>query len=143
MERFRRASLTGLAAAVVLAGSVGMAVAAPAPPVPPADGTGNSGNSGNERPAPERPELTASVTVSEVAAWHQFRVYGTTKHLPPGTKVTLQQKQGTEWVTLPASMNTTYKSTYKMRVLLGIKGHNTLRMVGGGTVSPEVTVTVH
>ncbi|MFI2345993.1 hypothetical protein ACH492_02810 [Streptomyces sp. NPDC019443] len=138
MERFRRASVTGIATAVVLAGSVGMAmpVDAPTPPVQTADG------SGNERPAPERPELSARVAVSEVPAWHQFRVYGATKLLPPGTKVTLQQKQGTEWVTLPASMNTTHESTFKMRVLLGIKGYNTLRITGGGTVSPEFTVTV-
>jgi hypothetical protein len=141
MERFRRASVTGIATAVVLAGSVGMAMAmaAPTPPVQTADG---SGSSGSERPAAERPELSARVAVSEVPAWHQFRVYGATKLLPPGTKVTLQQKQGTEWVNLPASMNTTHKSTFKMRVLLGIKGYNTLRIVGGGTVSPEFTVTV-
>ncbi|MER5461510.1 MULTISPECIES: hypothetical protein [unclassified Streptomyces] len=137
MERFKLASITAGATAAVLAGSVGvaMAVAAPAPPAP------------MPVPVPEppmaRPVLTARATVSSVGAWEQFRVYGVGWQLAPGTKVTLQQRQGGRWVTLPASMNTTQGSTYKMRVLLGIKGLNELRMIGGGIASDRFTVTVH
>ena len=70
-------------------------------------------------------------------------MYGATRQLAPGTEVTLQQWQGDRWVTLPASMNTTHRSTYNMRVLLGLKGRNMLRIVGGGIVSAPFTVTVH
>jgi hypothetical protein len=134
MERFKRAWVAGSAAAAVLAATVGaaMAVAAPPPPAPPAA----------KAPAITQPGLTARANVSSVGAWQQFRVYGKAKHLRPGTRVTLQQKQGRHWVTLPASMNTSYKSTYKLRVFLGLKGKNKLRIVGGGTVSDHFTVKV-
>ncbi|AVZ76278.1 hypothetical protein SLUN_32805 [Streptomyces lunaelactis] len=134
MERFKRASVMGIATAAVLAGSVGvaMAVVDPSPPTPPAS-----------EPVTARPALTARATVGSIGAWQQFRVYGTAEHLAPGTKVTLQQKQGKQWVSLPASMHTTHRSTYRMRVYLGLKGQNKLRMVGGGTTSEHVTVVVH
>ncbi|MFI9587599.1 hypothetical protein ACIHCQ_38655 [Streptomyces sp. NPDC052236] len=134
MERFKRASVAGFATAAVLAVTVGaaLAVAAPPPPAPTAA----------KAPATTRSALTARATVSSVGAWQQFRVYGKAKHLRPGTQVTLQQKQGRHWVTLPASMNTSRKSTYKMRVFLGLKGKNKLRIIGGGTVSDHFTVKV-
>lgn len=139
MERFRRATVAGVATAAVLAGSVGVAVAVVSPTSPArTSATGRD----SARPDPVRPELTATATVSGVQAWEQFRVYGAAKHLSPGTTVTLQQKQGDTWVTLPASMELTHRSTYKMRVHLGLKGQNQLRIVGGGTRSPVFRVAV-
>ncbi|MGI5403895.1 hypothetical protein ACQEVG_31470 [Streptomyces sp. CA-135486] len=139
MERFRRASVAGVATAAVLAGSVGVAVAVVSPT--PAR-TSATGRQDSARPDPVRPELTATATVSGVRAWEQFRVYGAARHLSPGTTVALQQKQGNTWVTLPASMELTRRSTYKMRVHLGLKGQNQLRIVGGGTRSPVFQVAI-
>ncbi|WP_327327019.1 hypothetical protein OG735_34270 [Streptomyces sp. NBC_01210] len=135
MERFKLASVAAVATAAALAVSVGvaMAVVAPTHPTP----------TTVTKPAMAQPALTARATVSSVGAWEQFRVYGATRLLAPGTEVTLQQWQGDRWVTLPASMNTTHRSTYNMRVLLGLMGRNDLRMVGGGVVSDPFTVTVY
>ncbi|MEU3922432.1 hypothetical protein [Streptomyces sp. NPDC029004] len=137
MERFKRASVTGIATAAVLAGSVGVAMAVVSP-APPATDTGRD----SARPAHAGPTLTARATTDGVQAWQEFRVYGKARQLPPGTRVTLQQKQNGRWVTLPASMNLTQRSTYKMRVYLGLKGRNTLRIVGGGIASPPLKVRV-
>jgi hypothetical protein len=149
MERFRRAAVTGIAAAALLAGSVGAAVAVVSPP-PPVHGTAGDTTSNHttikKKPAHDakitRPALTARADVSRALAWQQIRVRGTAEHLRPGTKVTLQQLQGKRWVSLPASMNTTRTSAYNMRVFLGFRGRNALRIVGGGTVSPVFHVWV-
>ncbi|MFE0170783.1 hypothetical protein ACFWZ2_00580 [Streptomyces sp. NPDC059002] len=93
--------------------------------------------------ATPRPTLTAQATESAVRASQQFRIFGTARHMPPGTPVTLQQRQGSRWVDLPATVNTTPQGTYTLRVVLDFKGRNSLRIVGGGAVSPIVYVTVH
>lgn len=62
--------------------------------------------------------------------------------LPAGTRVTLQQLQRKGWVSLPIHMNTTRSHTYDLRVKLGIKGLNKIRIVGGGAVSNTVQVTI-
>lgn len=135
MERFRRASVTAIAAAALVAGSVGAAVAVVSPSTSPVHTTANGKM--NARSA-----LTASATVSSTWAWQQFRVHGTAKHIRPGARVTLQQRQGKRWVSLPASMNTNRASAYNMRVMLGLRGHNSLRIVSGGTVSRVIHVWV-
>ncbi len=89
-----------------------------------------------------RPTLTAQATVRAIPAWHQFRVHGTAKNMRAGTRVTLQQMQGKRWVSLPAQMNTARNNTYNLRVKLGIKGLNKIRVVGGGAVSNTVQVTI-
>ncbi|KQX91560.1 hypothetical protein AB0K86_28915 [Streptomyces clavifer] len=130
MDWFRRASAAALLTAVVLAGAVGGATASPGVPAPP------SGASGEALPA-----LSAHATARSVGAWEEFRVHGSARHIRPGTLVTLQQKQGERWVSLPAKM-TTSSSEYSLRVKLGIKGENSLRIVGGGAVSPVVRTIV-
>jgi len=139
MERYRRASVAGIATAALLAGSVGaaMAVSSPPPPTRPAAAKPTTGQA-----TTVRPELTARASARSVWAWQQFRIKGTAKHMRPGTKVTLQQKRGKRWVSLPASMNLNRNSSYNLRVLLGLRGHNQLRIVGGRTASPVVMLKV-
>ncbi|MFF7199925.1 MULTISPECIES: hypothetical protein [unclassified Streptomyces] len=135
MERIKKATVTGITTAALLAGSVGVSMAV-------VDSSPSKTVTARDSGRDERPALTARATKRGVAAWQQFRVYGSARQLPPGTRVRLQQRQGGQWTTLPASMNTTRKATYKMRVYLGFKGRNTLRIVGGGMASAPFTVTV-
>ncbi|MET9800272.1 hypothetical protein [Streptomyces sp. NPDC006368] len=132
MGQFVRTWGAGITAAVVI-GSVG-AAAAVASPTP-------------HTPAVARTAVTdasATTTAKSVRAWEQFRIRGVAKNLRPGSTVTLQQKQGKRWVSLPASMQTTSRSTYSLRVMLGFKGHNKLRMVDARKrpVSPVIDVWV-
>ncbi|MEW2620442.1 hypothetical protein [Streptomyces sp. NPDC048106] len=88
------------------------------------------------------PGITATPSVSSVRAWTLFRVTGKTTGIAAGTKLTLQQKQRGKWVTLPASTPVNRGGSYALRVELGLKGRNDLRMIGGGTASPVFGVTV-
>ncbi|MEV8022117.1 hypothetical protein AB0O76_38560 [Streptomyces sp. NPDC086554] len=136
MNRLKYASLAGLAAVAVLTGP---AVAATAGDPPPSDTAPQT--SAAEAAAP-RPALTAKAGVAGVRAWQLFRINGVSQDMAPGTRVTLQEKQGERWVSLPVSVNIQPNGTYGMRVKLGPKGHIALRIVGGGAVSPVVHVTV-
>ncbi|AOT57260.1 MULTISPECIES: hypothetical protein [Streptomyces] len=124
----------GAGIAAVVAGSVGAAVAV-ASPSPAA-----------HKPAASAPAAsTAKASMKNVRAWEQFRIRGTAGSVPAGSRVTLQQKlDGGAWQTLPASMNTNSRSMYNMRVMLGMKGHNKLRLVDSRkrAVSPVVDVWV-
>ncbi|MGI5337614.1 hypothetical protein ACQEVS_09575 [Streptomyces sp. CA-181903] len=94
-------------------------------------------------PAPAaKPALTAQASVSSIGAWQEFRVSGKATGIKAGTTVVLQQKQGAKWVSLPAKVTVNKNSAYSMRVKLGIKGKNALRVTGGGAVSEPVYVTV-
>ncbi|OON72170.1 hypothetical protein [Streptomyces tsukubensis] len=129
MNRWKSVLLTGATAAVLVVGPVaGLAAATP--------------ETNTAVAAPAKPTLTAKATVSKIKAWQQFRIQGASTHMKSGTRVTLQQKQGKVWKSLPASMNTSRTGTYNLRVKIGIKGHNMLRVVGGGAISPVVNVTV-
>lgn len=135
MGQFARTWGAGISAAALIAGSVGTAVAVSSP------------SSAPNKPAATGTALTnasATATVKSVRAWQQFRIRGVVKSLRPGSKVILQQKQNRRWVTLPASMNTSSRSTYSMRVMLGMKGHNKLRLVDSRkrVVSPVINVWV-
>ncbi|MGW3268383.1 hypothetical protein [Streptomyces sp. NPDC001056] len=92
--------------------------------------------------AATKPAITATPSVSSVRAWTLFRVTGKTTGIKAGSKVTLQQKQRGKWVTLPASTPVNRSGSYALRVELGLKGRNDLRMVSGGTASPVFEVTV-
>ncbi|MFG2501195.1 hypothetical protein ACGFSB_23670 [Streptomyces sp. NPDC048441] len=129
--KLKYASVAGLAAIAVLTGPAAAGATAATPHA-----------SATAPAAAPRPTLTAKATVGSVRAWQQFRIYGVSHHMRTGTRVTLQQKQGKRWVSLPASMNTTRSATYNMRVKIGLKGRNALRIVGGGAISPVVNVTV-
>ncbi|MFF4211804.1 hypothetical protein ACFYZE_21085 [Streptomyces sp. NPDC001796] len=86
--------------------------------------------------------ITAKPSVSSVRAWDLFRVTGKTAGLKAGSKVTLQQKQHGNWVTLPASAPISRSGSYSLGVKLGLKGKNGLRIVSGNTASPVFSVTV-
>ncbi|MFI2780978.1 hypothetical protein [Streptomyces sp. ALB3] len=134
MDRFRRASAAVLLTATALAGAVGGASASSGVPAPP------SGE--RARDLAERPALSAHATARHVAAWEEFRIHGAARNVGSGTPVSLQQKQGERWVTLPATMRTARSGEYSLRVKLGMRGENSLRIVGGGAVSPVLRTTV-
>ncbi|MGW7271000.1 hypothetical protein ACWGH5_10805 [Streptomyces sp. NPDC054864] len=127
-------SVAGIAALAVLAG--------PAVPGAGAVSPHSSHAPGNAATAAPRPTLTAKSTAASVRAWQDFYIYGVGRNMRPGTRVTLQQKQGKRWVSLPASVYTARNGAYKMRVKLGLKGRNSLRIVGGRAISPVVYVNV-
>ncbi|GHD99894.1 hypothetical protein [Streptomyces alanosinicus] len=95
----------------------------------------------------QKATLTAKPSVSTVEAREAFRIAGTSTGLKPSTKVTLQNKQGAKWVSLPAAaavaQDGSYATSYAMRDKLGAKGKKQFRVVGGGAVSPVFTVTLH
>ncbi|MGW7066192.1 hypothetical protein ACWGII_01565 [Streptomyces sp. NPDC054855] len=127
-------SVAGIAALAVLAGPAAPGAGAVSPHL--------SSVAGAVEAAAPRPTLTAKSTTAKVRAWQNFYIYGVGRNMRPGTRVTLQQKQGKRWVSLPASVYTARNGTYKMRVKLGLKGRNALRIVGGRAISPVVFVTV-
>ncbi|BCK69577.1 hypothetical protein Srufu_035300 [Streptomyces libani subsp. rufus] len=92
--------------------------------------------------APAAASLTAKASATTVKAWEQFRITGVAKGIKAGTKLTVQQKQGTKWVSLPAQTPVNSSGAYAVRVKLGLKGVNQLRMATGSTVSPVLSVTV-
>ncbi|MFJ8584701.1 hypothetical protein ACIRD2_08565 [Streptomyces sp. NPDC093595] len=130
MGQFSRTWAAGITTAVVVAGSIGVAVASPTPTA--------------HKPAVVDTLTPATTSAKNVRAWQSFRISGTAKQLKPGSRVTLQQKQGKRWVSLPASMNTNRNARYNLRVVLGLQGHNKLRMVSnsGRVVSPVIHVWV-
>ncbi|MER5772149.1 hypothetical protein [Streptomyces sp. NPDC001985] len=140
MERRTRTTATALTTGALLTATMGMAMAVvdPAPAPGPRKGSAVAPGPGREGGQ----ALTARPTSTGVRAWQQFRVYGDAQEMRPGTRVALQQRQGRHWVTLPASMNITRASAYRLRVHLGLQGRNTLRIVGGGTASAPFTVHV-
>ncbi|MFC5724018.1 hypothetical protein ACFP1Z_28010 [Streptomyces gamaensis] len=137
MNRAYRLALVGTVTAAVLATGAAAAVAAPISTAPTAAASAASTTAVAAKPA-----LTAKPSTASVKAWQEFRVNGKATAIKPGTVVTLQQKQGSKWVSLPARVQVKKDSTYSMRVKLGIKGKNSLRIVGGQAVSPVFTVTV-
>ncbi|MEU5210256.1 hypothetical protein [Streptomyces sp. NPDC020742] len=133
MNRALRFATVGVIAASLLAGGSAAAFAAPQDlhTARPAAAT-----------APAAASLTAKASVTTVKAWEQFRISGAAKGIAAGNKITVQQKQGTKWVSLPAQAPINKSGAYSVRVKLGIKGVNHLRIASGSTLSPQVTVTV-
>ncbi|MFI0741475.1 hypothetical protein ACH4PU_25860 [Streptomyces sp. NPDC021100] len=133
MNRAYRFAIAGALAAGLAAGGAATAFAAPAPAPVASVAT----------PAPAaKPVLTAQASVATIGAWQEFRVSGKATGIKAGTTVVLQQKQGAKWVSLPAKVTVDKNSAYSMRVKLGIKGKNALRVTGGGAVSEPIYVTV-
>ncbi|MEU6122081.1 hypothetical protein [Streptomyces sp. NPDC047123] len=141
MIRLKYVALTGFAAAALLLGPTTATAAGPTPPAPAPAGVAAT-------PEAPQPSLTAQASVSSVRASEEFRISGESRELRAGTPVTLQQKQGERWVTLPATVNTTAQGTYAMRVRLQLQGRNALRTIAGNAgnagnaISPVVYVTV-
>ncbi|KNB52871.1 hypothetical protein [Streptomyces caatingaensis] len=131
MNRAYRLAIAGVLTAGLVGGAAaGAFAAAPAPAASP------------KAVAAAKPALTAQPSAKTVKAWQEFRVTGKATALKPGTTVTLQQQKGTKWVALPAKVAVNKNAAFSMRVKLGIKGKNTLRVTGGGAVSAPFTVTV-
>ncbi|MEI5103450.1 hypothetical protein RB200_39235 [Streptomyces sp. PmtG] len=86
--------------------------------------------------------LTAKPSATSVKAWQELRVSGKATGIKAGSKAGLQQKQRGTWKTLPASTTVNKSGAYTLRVKLGLKGKNELRMKSGATLSPVFTVTV-
>lgn len=130
MKRLHRLAVAGTLSTALLTGAAATAGAAPA-----VTATAST-------KAPAKPTITAKPTADTVKAWQKFYIKGEAKGLKAGSTVTLQQKQGTKWVTLPAKGPVDKKHTYSLWAKLGLKGKNSLRMVGGGATSPVFHVTV-
>ncbi|GAA3132216.1 hypothetical protein ACFQ0X_41870 [Streptomyces rectiviolaceus] len=139
MRNTRRHSLLRTAAVSALAGSVLLIPATAAL----ADGRGPEPLPAQAAAKPAPATLTAKASVSHVRAWQELRITGKATGLKAGSKVTLQQKQRGAWKALPASTVVNKSGSYGLRVKLGIKGKNELRVAAGATVSPVVTVTVN
>ncbi|MEU6125880.1 hypothetical protein [Streptomyces sp. NPDC047123] len=86
--------------------------------------------------------LTAKPSATSVKAWQELRVSGKATGIKAGSKVNLQQKQRGAWKTLPASTTVNKSGAYSLRVKLGLKGKNDLRVKSGATLSPVFHVTV-
>ncbi|MCT2592763.1 hypothetical protein LHJ74_23095 [Streptomyces sp. N2-109] len=98
-----------------------------------------------EAAAPAVESLTAHADVTTVRAWQQFRITGKTQGVKPGYTVLLQQKRSGEWKFLPAETTVNRDGSYSLRVKLGMKGKNELRIVTGerGTaISKTIQITV-
>lgn len=76
MERIKKATVTGITTAALLAGSVGVSMAV-------VDSSPSKTVTARDSGRDERPALTARATKRGVAAWQQFRVYGSARQLPP------------------------------------------------------------
>ncbi|MER5780917.1 hypothetical protein ABT104_04195 [Streptomyces mobaraensis] len=144
MNRAYRFAIAGALAAGLAVGGAATAFAAPAPaPAPVASAPAAAPVTSVSTAAPAaQPALTAQSSVATIGAWQEFRVSGKATGIKPGTTVVLQQKQGAKWVSLPAKVTVNKNSAYSMRVKLGIKGKNALRVTGGGAVSEPIYVTV-
>ncbi|MFI9051714.1 hypothetical protein [Streptomyces sp. NPDC053427] len=133
MNRTLRYVTVGVVAVALLAGGSAAAFAEPAQLHAPTPVVAT---------APAVAELTAKASATTVNAWQEFRISGIAKGIAAGKKVTVQQKQGAKWVSLPAQAPVNAGGTYSVRVKLGLKGVNQLRITAGAVNSPVVTVTV-
>ncbi|MFJ5675202.1 hypothetical protein [Streptomyces sp. NPDC093097] len=133
MNRALRYAAVGMAAVALFAGGTAAAFAAPEQVHTPAPVVAT---------APANATLTAKASATTVKAWQEFRITGIAKGIKAGSKVTVQQKQGAKWVSLPAQAPINHSGSYGIRVELGIKGLNHLRIASGSTLSPVVQVTV-
>ncbi|MER6048995.1 hypothetical protein ABT168_16320 [Streptomyces sp. NPDC001793] len=133
MNRAVRYAAVGMVTVALLAGGSAAAFAAPEHVHTPAPVVAT---------APAKATLTAKASATTVKAWQEFRITGAAKGFKPGAKVTVQQKQHAKWVSLPAQAPVNASGSYAIRVKLGIKGVNELRIASGGVVSPVVKVTV-
>lgn len=101
------------------------------------------GDAVTEPEASTLPALTATSSDLAVGHWEEFRIEGRTQAILPGTSITLQQKQGERWVSLPAQTTVRNDGSYTLRAKLGIRGENRLRMAAAGTMSEPFTVIVY
>ncbi|GAU68765.1 hypothetical protein SSP35_09_00080 [Streptomyces sp. NBRC 110611] len=134
MNRALRYATVGVIAVSLLAGGSAAAFAAPQDL--------HAAKPAAAAAKPAAASLTAKASATTVKAWQEFRISGVAKGIKAGSKVGVQQKQGKKWVSLPAQAPVNKNGSYSVRVKLGIKGVNELRIASGKTVSPVVKVTV-
>jgi hypothetical protein len=118
----RIAAVSVVSAALVASGA-GAAVAAP-----------------QAAPAPKA-SITLKSSAPSVKLGDPVTFSGKVTGLKEGSKVVIQVKEGTKWVTLPAATKVV-KGTYKVAEKLEKKGKEILRAKDGNTVSKAVSVTV-
>jgi hypothetical protein len=92
--------------------------------------------------APAPVGVTAASETSAVGLWQEFRVTGTATGHRAGQRVALQQHRQGNWTAVAAVAPITRQGTYTLRVKLGVKGMNMLRIAVGGAVSEPFAVTV-
>ncbi|MGN5378793.1 hypothetical protein BIV25_11350 [Streptomyces sp. MUSC 14] len=92
------------------------------------------------RPAP-KPVLTLSASDTHVKSGDKVLLSGRAVGLRDGSRVTLQEKRGGRWVTLPVA-TTVHHGTYRLTEKATHKGAQTLRTQDGRTVSKAVTISV-
>ncbi|WP_369354833.1 hypothetical protein [Streptomyces sp. cg2] len=133
MNRALRYATVGALAASLLAGGSAAAFAAP-----------QDLHAAKPTAAPAAASLTAKASATTVKAWQQFQISGTAvgKGTDGDSSVTVQQKQGKKWVSLPAKAPINDRGAYSVRVKLGHKGVNQLRIVSESGESPVIKVTV-
>ena len=157
-----RVAVAGLLTAGLLGGGAAtVAVAAPQVPAPPQPAPVSSPASSPAQgepadtdpittpdhtdPAPAGPVAVSNHATADrktVKAWQEFRIKGETKGIKPGSKVVLEQKQRGAWRALPARTSVSASGTYVLRVKLGLKGKNELRLLADGKPSNVVRVDV-
>ncbi|MFD4598078.1 hypothetical protein ACFWPQ_08555 [Streptomyces sp. NPDC058464] len=91
-------------------------------------------------PAPAS-SITLKASKSTVKSGDVVTFTGQADGLKEGSKVTLQVKDGSKWVSLPATAKVS-KAAYKLTDKFDKKGVEVLRVKDGSTVSKNVSVTV-
>ena len=101
---------------------------------------------------PTTSKVSVSTTDSTPASGQTFRLYGAVQsggHKVAATMHVLTYRNG-HWVQLPgATMQTNRDNTYRIRIVLQMKGHRQLRVVGDpvaaglGNARTTISVTVH
>lgn len=107
--------------AALLAGGATAAVAAPA--------------------AAPKPAITVKASATKVHLGDPVTFIGGVVGLKDGSKVTLQVKHGSGWVSLPATAKVK-EAKYKLTGTLQEKGREVLRVKDGKTVSKAIAVLV-
>ncbi|SHN29066.1 hypothetical protein MOV08_11185 [Streptomyces yunnanensis] len=132
-----RTTTIGLACAALLAGGAGTAVAAPSA-VPDLHSRAVAAAA-----ATSHEKIDVKASAKSVKAGESVTLSGRTKGIPTGSKLTVQHLNKGKWTTLHASTKTKHGGHYSVKVKLGKKGKEKLRVAHGKTHSSTVTVTVH
>ncbi|MDG4857884.1 hypothetical protein P8605_06905 [Streptomyces sp. T-3] len=117
-----------LSAALLTAGTAGAFAAETAKPSPSASASEAS--------------ITVTATPTEVNVGEMVHFTGKTKGLKIDSQLVLQHKNGKKWTNLKATTKVKNGSSYSLDAKLNTKGNEQLRIKGGDTVSPTVTITV-
>ncbi|MYT30169.1 MULTISPECIES: hypothetical protein [unclassified Streptomyces] len=132
-----RTTIIGAACAALLAGGAGTAVAVPSA-VPDLHSATVA-----TAVAKAHEAISVKANTKSVKAGQTVTLSGRTKGIKLGSKLTVQHMNKGKWTTLHASTKTKHGGNYSVKVKLGKKGKEKLRVAHGATHSSTVTVTVH